>query len=301
MTLDQIETFLAVADCGSFKAASEQLHRSQPALSVAVKKLEEELEINLFNREEYRPTLSPHGKAFYAKAKEFFSQSQGLQKYARQLSMGEEPEISLAIESLCPLSLVMDSLKAFSAIHPDTRLNISFEVLGGAAEKLEKGEVQLAISPAIGRFTEGFECEPLVNVFMIPVMSKTSPILKSGKKVTLDDLKSFPQIIVQDSGQNPTAQHFGVLEGARRWYVKDVDTKAKIIINGLGWGRLPAHKVEKELACGDLVELTTNPLNREEIPVWLMASSVYPMGPLTQKMRDFFLDNASKMRDYPAI
>jgi DNA-binding transcriptional LysR family regulator len=296
MTLDQIETFLAVADCGSFKAASDQLHRSQPALSVAVKKLEEELGVQLFNREQYRPSLSTHGKAFYTKAKEFYLQSQSLEKFARQLGMGEEPEISIAVESLCPVDLVLDALDSFSRSYPDTRLNISFEVLGGAAEKLEKGQVQLALSPSITEKSEGFECEPLVNVWMIPVVAKNAAVFQmtGAQKLNLDHLKNFPQIIVSDSSTTPSQQSFGVLEGARQWTVKDMETKARIIKRGLGWGRLPRHYIESELKSGALKELNLNPFKKVEYPIFLMASPKHPIGPLTTKLKEVLLNAASK-------
>lgn len=294
MTLDQIETFLAVADCGSFKAASEQLHRSQPALSVAVKKLEEELGIKLFDREQYRPILSPQGKAFYHKAKDFFQQSQGLQKFAQEIGMGEEPEISLAIDSLCPLDLVMETLKHFSKDHPDTRLNISFEVLGGANEKLEEGAVQLAISPSIGLAMGNLKVDSLLDVTMVPVLGKSSSLKIKNGDITQDELKSFPQIIVRDSSQRPGQRSFGVLEGARQWSVKDLDTKTEIILAGLGWGRIPLHRIEKPLKKGDLIELSINTIKREIVPICLVSSEKYPMGPLTQKMRELFLNTASK-------
>ncbi len=294
MTLDQIETFLAVADCGSFKAASEQLHRSQPALSVAVKKLEEELGVVLFNREEYRPSLSPHGRAFYTKAKEFFLQSQSLEKFARQLGLGEETEISIAVESLCPVDLVLDALKDFSNQYPDTRLNISFEVLGGAAEKLERGEVQLALSPSLSEVSENFECEPLIDMWMVPVVAKDADLKSESDALNLEHLKNFPQIIVTDSGSSPSQHTFGVLKGARHWVVKDMDTKAQIIKRGLGWGRLPKHMIERELKEGFLQELTLNPLKKEEYPIFLMASPKHPIGPLTMKLKEILLDTASK-------
>ena len=50
MTLDQLEAVHAIVERGSFRAAAEQLHRSQPALSASVKNLEDEFGIRIFDR-----------------------------------------------------------------------------------------------------------------------------------------------------------------------------------------------------------------------------------------------------------
>lgn len=289
MTLDQIETFLAVADNGSFKAASEVLHRSQPALSVAVKKLEEELGITLFDRDQYRPKLTKSGQAFYERAKEFYQEGAALKAYAQQMSLGEEPEISLAIDSLFPLPIVLDVLRSFSDMHPQTRLNIDFEVLGGAIEKLDEGRVNLAISPNISLDSDHLNVETLRDVAMIPVIAKNAGIMKK-EKLTIEALKAFPQIIVRDSSRQPSSRKVGVLEGARQWSVKDMDTKVEIIKAGLGWGRLPSHTIHDELKSGALVEISVGQIKREDVSICLVSSDKYPIGPLSLKMKSLFLD-----------
>lgn len=283
MTLDQIETFLTVADEGSFKAASEVLHRSQPALSVAVKKLEEELGIMLFSREQYRPQLTAQGRAFYQKAQEFFNQSQSLESFGRQLGMGEEPEISVAIDGLCPLQFILNSVGPFSREHPDTRLNLSFEILGGAIEKVSEGEVQLAVSPRIEMDGKNLEIKTLGKVQMIPVISANT---LGDEGLSLQTLKEIPQIIVRDSSRSPNFRSYGVLKGARQWSVQDMPTKREIICSGLGWGRLPHHMIAEDLQRGILHEVKLESMKREEIEVCLLRSQVHPMGPLGQKLWD---------------
>jgi LysR family transcriptional regulator, hydrogen peroxide-inducible genes activator len=62
MTLRDIEYFIAVAECGQFRAASEKCFVSQPTLSGQLKKLEEELEHPLFERSTRKVMLTPFGK-----------------------------------------------------------------------------------------------------------------------------------------------------------------------------------------------------------------------------------------------
>ena len=65
MTIDQIKMLHAVVQQGSMQRAAKTLHKSQPSLSVAIKKIEELYNIQLFDRQTYRPTLTTEGELFY--------------------------------------------------------------------------------------------------------------------------------------------------------------------------------------------------------------------------------------------
>src|SRR5262249_24120397 len=68
LTYDQLTAFLAVAGEGSFTEASAKLHKSQPAVSKLVRNLEEEVGLELFDRRQYRATLTDAGRRFYERA-----------------------------------------------------------------------------------------------------------------------------------------------------------------------------------------------------------------------------------------
>src|SRR5215472_2343406 len=70
MELYQIRHFAAVAETGSFTKAGIRTAVSQPALSVSIAKLEEELGVRLFHRTPKSVTLTPAGSRFHATAKE---------------------------------------------------------------------------------------------------------------------------------------------------------------------------------------------------------------------------------------
>ncbi len=87
--------FLAVADAGTFTAAAEVLHVSQPALSQQIKKLESELGFALFQRGTRHVTLTPHGKDLISSARQvaeaaetYRGQARGLAGGTRELTIG---------------------------------------------------------------------------------------------------------------------------------------------------------------------------------------------------------------------
>ena|ERR1700760_2213081 len=66
LTLDQLRTFVAVAEAGSFRAGAKRLSRVQSAVSHAIGNLEAELGVTLFDRSSHRPTLTSDGRAMLA-------------------------------------------------------------------------------------------------------------------------------------------------------------------------------------------------------------------------------------------
>ena len=69
MILEQLETFIAIADQGGLRAASSILFKTQPTLSLSIKNLETELGVKLLDRTGYRVSLSQEGEKLYPEAK----------------------------------------------------------------------------------------------------------------------------------------------------------------------------------------------------------------------------------------
>ena len=68
LTLDQITVFLSVVDEGSFPKAAKSLQRAQSAVTYAIRKLEAEIGVPLFDRSAYRSVLTPAGRALLTRA-----------------------------------------------------------------------------------------------------------------------------------------------------------------------------------------------------------------------------------------
>lgn len=69
LDLDQLQTFCAIADCGSFTEAAKRVHKTQSAVSMQIKRLEERLGHALFLREGRSISLTNHGETLYSRAR----------------------------------------------------------------------------------------------------------------------------------------------------------------------------------------------------------------------------------------
>ncbi len=279
MTYDQLVTLKAIVEYGSFKAASEHLFKSQPSLSVAIKKLEEEFDIQIFNREEYRPKLTEQGKAFYQKALQALNGFNELENLGKELGTGVEAEIKVSMDGLVPISHLENIFREFFLNSSATNLNLNSDVLGGAYEKLANGEVDIAIGPL---FVE----DPTIEKFkfkvikMIPV---ASPDLLKEVSSTAEMERKFPQVITKGTGSTNNVSS-GVLPHTKKWYVSDGTLKEDLIKSGLGWGRLPEFKIAELLKKGKLKTIKVKGLDAIEFPLYVMRNGKYPMGPRLKEL-----------------
>jgi DNA-binding transcriptional LysR family regulator len=92
MDIDGVETFLAIAELGSFTRAAQRLHRSQPAISRRLEIVEHELGAPLFERLRGRARLTEAGRIFLPHAEAALASLRDGREAVRGLQAGIEPE-----------------------------------------------------------------------------------------------------------------------------------------------------------------------------------------------------------------
>ncbi len=257
MTLEQLKVLVKIAESGSLLAVAEELHKTQPTISVAVRKLEEELDVALLDRAHYRATLTPEGRLLCQKAQAILRQVEDFQCLASHLATGHEAELRVAIEASCPLPLVLQILRETEAAFPLTEFSLQMENIWGALDQVLSGEVDLAISPWLEELRQ-LESLRLTSSRLITVAAvgycPPGPL-------SLEKMKQHVQVVVRDSSRRRQQKSYGVLEAGRHWLVNDHTTKKELILAGMGWGRLHQHLIADDLAAGRLL-----PLQIEDYP-----------------------------------
>ncbi|RUT31180.1 LysR family transcriptional regulator [Arsenicitalea aurantiaca] len=131
--LDQLQSFCAIADCGSFTEAARRVHKTQSAVSMQIKRLEERLGHPLLSREGRTVSLTDHGEALYARARRM------LRLNAEILDHFSDEDLSGSIRFGVPddyaVRLLPVILSSFQRTHPriavDVRCQPSEELLEG--------------------------------------------------------------------------------------------------------------------------------------------------------------------------
>src|ERR1700759_2615348 len=124
MDTDEIQTFLAIAELGSFTRAGRRLHRSQPAISRRLGILEHELGAPLFERLRGRARLTEAGRAFLPHAEAALASLRDGRDAVQDLQRGMNGTISLVLVGTLADTHIVDTLRRFAAQSKNVRLEL---------------------------------------------------------------------------------------------------------------------------------------------------------------------------------
>jgi DNA-binding transcriptional LysR family regulator len=256
VTLDQLRTFIAAADEGSFSAAGRKLRRAQSVVSQTLANLEGQFGVKLFDRSRRRPTLTPQGQTLLAHARAVAGDVDRLKAHAKSLAGGLEPELSIAVDVMFPMSTLTAAVTAFHAAFPLTPLRLYAETLGAVIQAVLDGRCSLGLTGELAIVPARFSHEPLLKVPLIHVTSPHHPLASYRGPIPSGELAKHIQLVLTDRSTLSKGQEFGVLS-PRTWRLADLGAKHAFLRAGLGWGGMPADLVQPDLSQGSLVKIIT--------------------------------------------
>jgi DNA-binding transcriptional LysR family regulator len=261
VTLDQLRTFIAAAEQGSFSAAGRKLHRAQSVVSQTLANLEGQLGVVLFDRSARYPTLTEDGRALLQNARAVAEQMDGFKARAKTLREGLEPELSLVIDVMYPMSELTDAVAAFRETFPHTSLRLFVEVLGAVIEPVLQGTCQVGIVGSLPSLPEGMHSEPLLDVPLVTVVAPTHPLASYKGIIRQSTLQRYVQLVLTDRSTLTKGQNYGVFS-QNVWRLADMGARHAFLRAGFGFGHMPRFMVEDDIKSGKLrvvrVEMPSN-------------------------------------------
>jgi DNA-binding transcriptional LysR family regulator len=285
-TLDQLQVFLAVAEAGSFSAASRQLNRAQSVISYTIGNLEAQLEMALFDRSGSRQTrLTEAGKALLADSRRIMADLQVMRARAKALKQGLEAEVSLAISNMVPIHAIVDALTEFGKRYPSVALHLNSGELGMVMDMVSSGRASVGIGGPLLKEDDTLMVDRIGHSYMVPVVASIHPLAQLRRPLTRFDVREEVQLVVTDASGITRGRDFNVLS-YKTWRVGDIATKHQLIRGGLGWGGLPASLIHEDLASGRLVALEIDAYESTLYPLYAVRRTANPPGPATQWLLD---------------
>jgi DNA-binding transcriptional LysR family regulator len=195
-----IEAFLAVAECGSFHRAAVHLNLSQTALSHRMRKLEDDLGVELFTRTTRQVALTPAGLELLPKVRRMFDEIGA--GYEALRNQGRERQERLAIGCLPTIATnhLPPVLEAFSIVHPTIRVLVHDTSAQEIADRVQKGEAEFGITVvSAGRWD--LELRPLMREPYVLVCARDHP-LAGRPYVTWSDFEGLPLVRISSQTAN---------------------------------------------------------------------------------------------------
>jgi DNA-binding transcriptional LysR family regulator len=243
--------------------------------------LEEEMGVELFDRTSYRPALTEHGKLLLEKSLVILQSMTDLEHLGESFKKNEEPEIGISIDGIGLTKDLLKLLKTFAELHPNTKLNMSFDILSEAERRVIGEETEMGITHFVTN-QNLLDVVPIASISMVPVMNRD--LFKEKKVKSQNDLKLIDQIVIGD--KNPSGASFGLLDDGKKWRILDTNFKREIIFSGLGWGHMPMRDIERELKEKKLVILEFEDIHPRELAINLIRSKKHHFGPVAKRLWD---------------
>jgi DNA-binding transcriptional LysR family regulator len=145
MDIKHLRYFKTVADLSSFTKAAKHLHIAQPAISMAIQKLEAELELTLLHRKDRKVSLTDEGQHLYRHAERIIQASEDALLEMQELKGLLKGEVRVGIPSMLGSYYFPPILMAFRHRYPQLTLTVIDGGAGKLQQLLEQGELDLAV------------------------------------------------------------------------------------------------------------------------------------------------------------
>ena len=208
MNLNQLKYFYKVCECGSLSEAAGHLFISQPSLSSAIKSLETEFGVVLFNRTHSGMQLTPEGKIFFHSCKDLLSRTEQVENIMTDLG-NKRHKLRLGIPPMIGSLIVPEIYKNFNIKNPDITLEITEAGRSDLLNKLSENLLDYVFLFQNTPLDKLFSSIVIGNMELVCIASKKNPISKN-KIVTPEVLKDAPLVLFENS--------FYQTEQIKKWF-----------------------------------------------------------------------------------
>ncbi|HSP00725.1 MAG TPA: LysR substrate-binding domain-containing protein [Thioalkalivibrio sp.] len=256
ITIDALKVLDAIDRKGSFAGAANELFRVPSAISYTVQKLEEDLNVALFDRTGHRAALTPAGRYLLEEGRTLLEAAENLAHTTRQVAQGWETRLRIGFNSLLPAESLFPAVKEFYELGVPVEVQLVEEVFAGSWDALQSRRVDLIVgADQISKPAGAFTTTPLGEMAFVYAVAPGHPLSEATQPLSEEDIAQFPAAVAADTSRSLPPGHAGIFRRQRTLTVANIDQKIAVQQAGLAVGWLPEPRVRAHLASGSLIAL----------------------------------------------
>lgn len=254
LSLEALEVIDAIDRKGSFAAAAESLYRVPSALTYTIRRLEEDLGLELFDRSGHRATLTEAGAELLKEGRYLLDAAHTLEKRVQRIATGVETDIAIAVSDLFDFQPVLQILQDFYQQGFGTRVKLLREVYGGSWDALQSGRADISIgAPGDAPPGGAFATQLLGQLEFVFAVAPHHLLAALPEPLSASDIVQHRVVAAADSSRNLPPRTSGILSGQDILTVPDMQTKLQAQISGVAIGYLPRPLAQSAAARGQLL------------------------------------------------
>ncbi|AQS36249.1 transcriptional regulator, LysR family [Shewanella psychrophila] len=243
-----------VARVGSFTAAANKLHKVPSAVSYAVKQVEEELGVTLFERHHRSVSLTLAGEHFVKQTRVLLTNMASMKDDTKRIANGWQPTLSIAFDNIVRADKISVLIADFYREFTNVELIIRIEVFNGVWESIATGRSDIAIGATTAIPVGGeYHFRDMGEIEWAFLVSKHHPLANIERPLTDDELRQYPSICLEDTSREIPKRMTWLLDNQRRLVVPDWIRAINCFREGLGIGYMPLHFAEPFINAGALI------------------------------------------------
>lgn len=258
--IDNYKIFESVARNESISKASEELFISQPAVSQSIKKLEETVGGELFNRTKFGVRLTSEGKAFYDYIKRGLDYIENGERIFSSLKNLDFGTIRIGASSTLTKHILMPYLKEFHKNYPNIDIEIVNHLSSHLVSQLKSGLLDLIILNLPMQDCSDLQVFPFAQVQ--DIFCANQEYMDCEKEYFLEELKTY-KLITQKRPSNTRTFFDAFLKDNNITLLPNIEAVSQNIVCdltkiGFGYSYLTKEFIEEDLKNGNLKQLKTN-------------------------------------------
>lgn len=269
VTPRQVKAFVAVSDCRSFADACAVLHLSQPALSMAIKNLEQAVGGKLLIRTTRSLSLSPEGKAFLPVARRLLADWETAFIDLHNLFAKQRGKLAIAAMPSFAATRLPDVLAGFNQRYPNINVVIDDVVAEQVNDRVRAGRAEIGVTFKPDDMTDLTFVALFRDRFIAALPRNHS--LAAKNSLTWRAITAYPLLLLQQPSSiramidKALASH--QLQASVEMEAHQLATLGKMVAAGLGISVVPTLYSEQMQALGAVCKPLRNPVIEREVGV----------------------------------
>ncbi len=268
MRLDPIRTFVLTVELGSISAAARALGKSRSQASQWLTQLEQEWELELFERGSHKPVLTPKGALVLEQCRSLMHSVQGLDQRIANLHRHEESQLRLGFDHALDPRLLFDLAQALEQYYPNLNLELEYSFYDQLISRITAQQLDIAITSLDQLEPEKYQCQALGQYDFVLCCHRRHP-LAQVRHLSHSHLTGHRQIWARLSDP---AQQSTLRFSEKLWLTPDYQSALQLTRRQLGWTLAPRPLAQPLLDSGELV-LLDHPQAQSHYPV----AAIWPL------------------------
>ncbi|NVK57277.1 MAG: LysR family transcriptional regulator [Alteromonadaceae bacterium] len=286
--------FVTVAELGSIANAAAVLHKTQPALSIAIKRFQEELQLTLLQKTANRLQLTDDGHRLLPHCRYLLRQAKDITALASHLRHGHESNIEFAFDTICQQSTFFDAITHTQQHFPQTELYLTSVQRLGAIQRLIDGKADIALSPWTHTFHElaSFETIPFDRFEVIAVIHHSLLCDFTTVPHASSQLRDIPLLMPQAFDIDINIEKVMGVVPHSTIRTNDTSSQKSLLMGAAGWGYIPKNRITDELSNGTLIPLQLDDVTSViEGEIRLIREKKHRQGPVARFLWQTLIDS----------